>query len=87
MWKYIPFHREAVTTQSPGLPLRLPWVRWSTVLATAKPLRRVDLHPAWRNRIAVENFVSSRFPGLKQPWALVRDRFAVNSNQLKSLNN
>jgi hypothetical protein len=45
------FYREAVPSQSPGLPFRLPWV-------------------ANRDHL---------YPGLKQRWALGRNRFAVKT--------
>ena len=65
-------NRNAVTSRSPGLPLRLPWVK-----ATG---------PINRNAVAAGDATRSGLiilrgddPGLRQPWALGQNRFAVNA--------
>jgi len=63
-------YREAVTTQSPGLPKRQPWVSSQSFTTATR------LCPPGATRTGL--IISNRFsPGLKQPWALRRYRFAV----------
>jgi len=68
------FYREAVTSRRPGLPLRLPWVTrsWRT-----QPQRGCGLEDnATRSGLMTSAYVP---PGLKQPWASRRNRFAVKA--------
>jgi|GEM_PF-3090072 len=77
-------YREAVATQSPGL--LQPWVVPNQInrnaVASAIGLRRSSLSIAGRQlsedatRCGL-HFGLVSFPGLKQPWALGRNRFAV----------
>ncbi len=88
-------NREAVATQSPGLlqpwvsratvsnPVRVPTFPISVVIAVARgPAFIVGLHVrGGRNRVAIDRFVGFAYPGLKQPWVLGRNRFAVRNIQ------
>src|SRR6266446_10130360 len=64
-------YREAVGSQSPGLPPRLPWV---TELIGR--FNRNAVASNWRNPLRVDKDLNA-YPGLKQPRPLTHNRFAV----------
>jgi hypothetical protein len=64
-------YRKAVGSQSPGLPLRLLWV---TELISQFNCNAVASEGRNPFRVGIRLHL---FPGLKQPWALRNNRFAV----------
>jgi hypothetical protein len=65
------FYRKAVPSHSPGLPPSA--TLGNRIRETIQPQRGCV---SWRNPFRVENG-RRLFPGLKQPWASRRNRFAV----------
>src|SRR5207302_773315 len=79
-------NRNAVPASSPGLPLRLPWVKSFMDPQPQGGCAVLDSLRKWRNRFAVDYFfIRDPRVAKRQPWAAGRNRVAVKSLLSKTL--
>src|SRR5205814_9267684 len=79
-------NRNAVPASSPGLPLRLPWVKSFMDPQPQGGCPVLDSLRKWRNRFAVDYFfIHDPRVAKRQPWAEGRNRVAVKSLLSKTL--